>query len=56
MDKKVKNKNKKGKVCGKTNTSEDVYGYDFVPELANVLNIDEQKEKARELEDIDKKS
>ena len=30
------------------------YAYDFVPELSHVLNIDEQKEKARELEDITK--
>ena len=48
------NNSRKCKKCGKTNRSEDIYGYDFVPELANVLNIDEQKEKARELEDIDK--
>lgn len=56
MDKNNKKKVKNGKICGKTNKSEDIYGYDFVPELANVLNIDEQKEKACELEDIDKKS
>lgn len=56
MDKDIKNKAKNSKVCGKINKSEDIYGYDFVPELANILNIDEQKEKAKELEDIDKKS
>jgi len=56
VDKKGKKKVNNGKVCGKTNRSEDIYGYDFVPELANVLNIDEQKEKAKELEDIDRKS
>lgn len=54
MDKNNKKKVKNSKVCGKTNRSEDIYGYDFVPELANVLNIDEQKEKAKELEDLDK--
>ena len=45
---------RKRKKCGKTNRSEDIYGYDFVPELSHALNIDEQKEKAKELEDIDK--
>lgn len=54
MEKMNTNKKKNCKKCGKTNSSEDIYGYDFVPELANVLNIDEQKEKAQELEDIDK--
>ena len=56
MEKNSKNKSKNCKKCGKNNMSKDIYGYDFVPELANVLNIDEQKEKAKELEDIDKKS
>ena len=56
MENKSKRKIKNGKICGKTNRSEDIYGYDFVPTLANVLNIDEQKEKAKELEDIDNKS
>ena len=28
------------------------YGYDFVPHLNEWLNIDEQKEKTKELEDI----
>jgi len=56
VEKNSKNKNNICKKCGKTNRSEDIYGYDFVPELANVLNIDEQKVKAKELEDIDKKS
>lgn len=56
MDKSNNKKVNSCKTCGKNNKSEDIYGYDFVPELANVLNIDEQKEKAHELEDIDKKS
>ena len=54
MEKNSRKKTENCKKCGKTNRSEDIYGYDFVPALANVLNIDEQKEKARELEDIDK--
>lgn len=54
MEKNNKKYLEKRKKCGKTNRSKDIYGYDFVPSLANVLNIDEQKEKARELEDIDK--
>ena len=32
---------------------EEDYGYDFVPTLSNSLNIDEQKVKAKELEDIE---
>ena len=30
------------------------YAYDFVPELSHVLNVDEQRVKARELENITK--
>jgi hypothetical protein len=30
------------------------YGYDFVPELAHALNIDEQGENTKRLEDITK--
>lgn len=31
------------------------YGYDFIPTLDNSLNIDEQKVKAKRLENIEKK-
>ena len=55
MENNIKNKSKKQRKCGKANRGEDIYGYDFVPEIANILNIDEQKEKAQELEDISKK-
>ena len=30
------------------------YAYDFVPELSHILNIDEQRKRARELEEITK--
>ena len=30
------------------------YAYDFVPELSHILNIDEQRIKAKELENITK--
>ena len=36
----------------KTNNSEDIYGYDFVPTLSHVLNIDEQRENVKKLENI----
>lgn len=36
----------------KTNKDHEDYGYDFVPHLNEWLNIDEQREKTKELEDI----
>ena len=54
MEKSSKKKAANNKICGKRDRLEDMYGYDFVPELSHALNIDEQKEKAKELEDIDK--
>jgi len=36
----------------KINKDHEDYGYDFVPHLNEWLNIDEQDEKAEELEDI----
>ena len=43
----------KARKCGNINRAKDVYAYDFVPELAHVLNIDEQKEKVDEMENIE---
>lgn len=40
----------------KVNNNKDPYGYDFVQTLAHITNIDEQREKVKELECIDKKS
>ena len=42
-----KNKDNKG-----TNKDHEDYGYDFVPTLDEWLNIDEQKERTEELEDM----
>lgn len=36
----------------KTNKDHEDYGYDFVPTLNEWVNIDEQKQKVKELEDI----
>lgn len=47
--KKIKNKEKTG-------NNQEEYGYDFVAELAHFTNIDEQREKTHELENIDKKT
>lgn len=54
MDKeKIKKKNKE-KVVDNNKISKDHedYGYDFVPNLNEWVNIDEQREKTKELEDI----
>ena len=48
---KQKTAKNKEKVKNKVSDHED-YGYDFVPTLDEWLNIDEQREKAEELEDI----
>lgn len=40
----------------KVNNNKDPYVYDFVQTLAHITNIDEQREKVRKLECIDKKS
>ena len=51
--KKDNNKQKNFKVNRqKENTDHEDYGYDFVPGFNEWLNIDEQKEKAEELEEI----
>lgn len=54
MDKKYKNKSKKTiKVDNlRSNKGHEDYGYDFVPALNEWVNIDEQRQKAKELEDI----
>lgn len=57
MDKKKqkiykKNQNVKNSIT--YNKEQDVnYDYDFVPSLNNWLNIDEQKQNAKRLQDID---
>lgn len=59
-DKVDKNKRKNLKKSNKVNNSKDAkenkdktdYDYNFIPNLNEWLNIDEQKEKAQELEDI----
>lgn len=54
MDKnKQKNVKNKQKVENKgINKGHENYGYDFVPNLDEWLNIDEQREKVEELEDM----
>lgn len=50
-------KNKRNNRLNKIKTKridKEEYGYDFVPELSHILNIDEQRENARRLEDIGK--
>ena len=49
-DKKHNNSRKVDKE--KNNKDHEDYGYDFVPHLNGWLNIDEQREKTKELEDI----
>ena len=59
-DKVDKNKRKNLKNSNKVNNLKDAkenkdkidYDYNFIPNLNEWLNIDEQKEKAQELEDI----
>lgn len=57
MDKKkqkIYNKNQNVKNSIIYNKEQDVnYDYDFVPSLNNWLNIDEQKQNAKRLQDID---
>lgn len=36
----------------KINKDHEDYGYDFIPHLNEWVNIDEQKDKVKELEDI----
>ena len=53
---KTKKKNEKLQKCEnniKENNKEQ-YGYDFIPHLHEWVNIDEQKETAKRLEDISK--
>ena len=54
MDKSKKNNSvKRPKVDNKKiREDHEDYGYDFVPHLNEWVNIDEQKEKVQELEDI----
>ena len=54
MDKSKYKKNVKTQRVDKTKINKDHedYGYDFVPHLNEWVNIDEQKEKAKELEDM----
>lgn len=59
MDKKNKkqtnNKENVKKNISKTKDDEHIqYDYDFIPTLTNWVNIDDQKETAKRLEDIDK--
>ena len=50
---KIVDENKLNKNEGTNLKYEEDYGYDFVPTLNNSLNIDEQKVKTKELEDIE---
>ena len=54
MDKEKKTKNKTRHKVDKIVKNKEInnYDYDFVPNLNEWLNIDKQKEKAKELEDI----
>ena len=52
---KIVDENKLNKNEGTNLKHEEAYGYDFVPTLDNSLNIDEQKDMARRLENIEKK-
>ncbi len=54
MDKEGKNNKKASKKVdrSKINKDHEDYGYDFVPGFNEWLNIDEQREKTEELEDI----
>ena len=54
MDKRKQNKSSSSrKVNNHTiNKDHEDYGYDFVPNLDSWLNIDEQREKVEELEDM----
>ncbi len=49
------NKNLESSKLETNRTKAEDYGYDFVPTLDNSLNIDEQKVKAKRLENIEKK-
>lgn len=51
MEKNSKNLNK-----DKVNNNEDPYGYDFVPTISHLTNIDEQRKEVENLENIGKKS
>ena len=48
------NKQKQNKVnnCTKKDKNKETYDYDFVPNLNEWLNIDEQRERTEELEDM----
>ena len=58
MNKKQKGKTTNSKKVDKNKENKDInkdhedYGYDFVPILDEWLNIDEQKERTEELEDM----
>ena len=54
MDKNKQNNKSSDKKVDKPKISKDHedYGYDFVPTLGEWVNIDEQREKTKELEDI----
>lgn len=50
----LKEKNNRLSELKQKRMQKEEYAYDFVPELSHILNIDEQKVKARELENITK--
>lgn len=54
MDKEKRNKKNTTKKVDKQKINDDRedYAYDFIPTLDEWVNIDEQREKAKELEDI----
>ena len=50
----LKEKNNKLNELKQNRMQKEEYAYDFVPELSHILNIDEQRIKAKELENITK--
>lgn len=48
----LKEKNNKLDNIKAKRINKEEYGYDFVPELSHTLNIDEQREGAKRLENI----
>lgn len=50
----LKEKNNRLSELKQKRMQKEEYAYDFVPELSHILNIDEQRKRARELEDITK--
>ena len=56
MDKKNNKERKTYKKGIKQVSNDEEYGYDFIPSLNEWLNIDEQKENVKRIQDIGKKN